>query len=37
MRSKASPPLAYTVNHGTVCVADGYRVTVNNSHVVGAV
>ncbi len=28
MRNKASTPLRYTVNHGTTCVADGYRVIV---------
>jgi CRISPR-associated endonuclease Cas1 len=32
MRSKASPPLTYTVNRGTVCVADGYRITVRVRH-----
>lgn len=32
MRRKASPPLVYTVNHGTVCVADGYRITVRVRH-----
>src|SRR5439155_490787 len=32
MRSKASSPLVYTVNRGTICVADGYHVTVRIRH-----
>jgi CRISPR-associated endonuclease Cas1 len=32
MRNQASPPLAYTVNRGTVCVAAGHHITVRVRH-----